>query len=146
MAQGKNFRYIQFDTANGRGYACVSFSWSREGEIIQYEAGIAFCSPLDHFRKDIARLKAEQRRAGSLRLKSQGKRVASQINSPNPITNFISNDEFKIIFDDILLKCEDANVVPKWVWNSYNNETFRFGLREEIIKPGNKINKVSLVF
>ena len=134
MAQGKNFRYLQFDTVNGRGYACVSFTWTREGDRIGYEAGIAFCSPSDKFRKDIARLKAEARRAGSTRLKSQGKRVASEITSTNPTTNFISNEEFGVIFDDILIKCEDSNVVPKWLWAAYNEGSFRFGLREQELK------------
>lgn len=129
MSQRQNFRYIQFETPNGRGYACVSLAWERTGDIISYNAGVAFCSPFDFFRKDIARMKAEHRRSGSQRIKSKDKQVVSQISSPDPVTNFISNEEFRIIFDDILAKCSVKKAVPKWLLDSHNNGGTHFGLR-----------------
>lgn len=135
MTERQNYRYVQFQTPTGRGYACVSFTWERQGDVIKYVAGIAFCSPLDAFSKSLARSSAERRRVGSDRVKSKNKRVVSEVSSPNPKTTFITNEEFFAIFGDILKNVGSKNEVPKWALDSWNTNVVTFGLSESVIGP-----------
>lgn len=130
MTERQNYRYVQFQTPTGRGYACVSFTWERHGDVIKYVAGIAFCSPLDAFSKSLARSSAERRRVGSDRVKSKNKRVVSQVSSPNPTTTFITNKEFDAIFRDVISAVSSKNEVPKWALDAVDVSDIHFGLTD----------------
>lgn len=134
---GKNFRYVQFNTPEGRGVACVCFDWQRDGSNVTYKAGVSFCSPKDTFSKLTGRIKAESRYNGSKRLKSVNKHIQSVVTVPEPKTNFISNSEFEIIFRDIVAKCEEKESLPSWVRDSVEDKTYRFGLTQQVFRePG----------
>ena len=137
MHQGQNFRYVQFETASGTGYACVNFEWRKEADRIDYTAGISFCSPNDKFEKSIARTISERRRTLTARKKSIQASIAVQDSG----TKYVSNKEFDSVLEDILDRAEDKNLVPKWAWKAYNNGQFRFGLYQ---KDNQNISAISV--
>lgn len=129
MNKGQNFRYIQFFTNSGVGYACVSFEWEKTDQTIKYSAGVSFCSPKDVFSKERARRTAEFRRKGE-RVGSKGMTVQSTVPVVNQ-TKFVTNQEFDLILKEILAKTSEMGLAPTWAIKAFDTEKYRFSLREE---------------
>jgi len=55
-----NFRYIQFQTPSGKGYATVAIDWEKQDiadgqKVLNYKCAVSFCSPKDRFVKRLGR-------------------------------------------------------------------------------------------
>jgi len=138
--KSKRFRYVKFETQSGTGYACVCFDWDRVApNTIQYKAGISFCSPKDTFSKFVARVKAESRFNGSQRVKSRDKHIESKVEVAPPVTNFVTNDEFKTMLSDIFEQCGKTNSIPNWALDAFNDGKYQFGLSQSENKGHSKL-------
>lgn len=137
MHKGHNFRYVQFNTSLGTGYACISFEWKKTGETIKYSAGVSFCSPKDTFDKERARRSAQFRRLGE-RVHSKGMNISSVVRASST-NKFVTNQEFDAVLRDIIARAEEKELVPNWAVKALRNNSVRFGLREDQ-NVGNKLS------
>lgn len=132
MSTGHNFRYIQFKTPVGIGYACVSLTWEKVDSKISYTAGISFCSPKDVFNKHRAREMADNRRIGA-RLKSRNMNHSGLIAAIED-TKFISNSEFDKVLRDLMTNLSvrpNSTMVPNWASKAFHGDTYILGLTQD---------------
>lgn len=136
----RHFRYVKFETKEGFGYACVCYTFDRAvgGSLentVNYIAGVSFCSPKDFFKKDIARLKAQNRFDTNSefhnRVKSANKHIFGAVSVPALITKHLSHEEFEIVFSDMLTQLDNTDSLPKWAKTAYRTGDFQFGLTEQ---------------
>jgi len=140
MNKGHNFRYVQFQTPTGTGYACVSFDWDKTDDNIKYAAGIVFCNPNERrFNKERARAQASVRREGQ-REKSRGLSIRANVPSVDK-TRFVSNAEFENVLRDIIYRATKMSIVPHWAIRALRDENVKFGMHQEQ-RPKHKLSQV----
>jgi hypothetical protein len=150
---GQNFRYLQLETNEGTGYACVYLEWQKQNGKISYQAGLAFCSPKDKFVKDLARNMAKNRFE-----KDRTKRVTGSLSSQDNARTFVTIEESMSLLEDVLREGsntivklrdrsgkftgEEHSVVPNWARRAIEKKAYKVGLRQEQAeKPGTQPEK-----
>ena len=130
MSTGHNFRYIQFRTPTGVGFACVSIEWTKVDSRIDYTAGVSFCSPKDIFDKRRAREMANNRRIGK-RLHSKNMNYSGSVAVIDE-TKFISNSEFDRIFRNFMSNAPASGTrIPNWASKALHLDAYTLGLTQE---------------
>lgn len=126
-----SYRYVQFPTAHGVGYAVFSFNYTKrrdEGEYpagdrqtVEYEFGVSFCSPKDRFEKTKGRLIADGR------LEKVPVKVIGTAPVGTGAPSFVTNDDF---YDLIPKLCSELDEMPAWAERAFKKDNFLFGLRQ----------------
>jgi len=132
MREGDNIRYVQFETIQGMGYGCFNMHWSREEGKITYRVGSAFCSPKDHFSKELARKIASGRALNNFHFGT----IASEE------TGFITDEDFEKILTDMFsadpdrIDFGDFGVIPNWARKAFSRGKYFFSMRKTRISKG----------
>lgn len=140
--EGKNYRYLQLQTNEGTGFACVYLEWKKDNDKISFGAGLSFCSPKDDFVKDRARAMAFQRFTNTT---SRSRRVTGSVNVTATDKTYTSAEESEAILLAILKEAntkmvtlhsdngseQKHSIVPNWAQRAINTNKFKVGLRQE---------------
>lgn len=119
MIEGKNIRYVQFETSQGTGYGCYSIQWSRENGELKCEIGSSYCSPKDSFSKNLARTIA----TGRLEVNSQTGSIKSES------VGYITDNDFNLVLNE-LFKDKTFSIIPNWARRAFNKGDYTFSLRK----------------
>ncbi len=112
-----NFRYVVFETSQGRGYATFCLLWTKNNNNLIYNVGISFCSPHDRFVKKMGRKISTGRLAS-------GKTFKGNMTCGNSF--YITNSEFEKVLSKLF---EDEAVVPTWAQKAYSKKNYHLGLK-----------------
>lgn len=118
-----NYRYIEFSTPSGKGYATFAIAWKKVQEektgdsLLAYKTGFSFCSPKDRFTKRFGRKVAYTRLTND-----KGNKTFAAITKCST-NKFITNEDFKTILKDLI------EFGPGWAQRCMKRNNFKLGLR-----------------
>lgn len=136
-SKGHSTRYVRLQTFHGPAYACVVFKWEKSEHRINYTAGVSFCSPKDVF------LKKRAREVAAARLEQErGKAITSYVSFVERGVKFISNNEFEILFRDLVTQAHKRMLptkkhatpnwgAPNWAMKAMLEHKYALGLSDK---------------